>query len=150
MRVKDYGPAVNGLLKDFAEILHERDRLTVQLAERLAAIRAICRVPGEKGPKPPDISTMEQRIWQPRPSLSYAIESLLRNSAHSWTPVQVRDALLERGYDLRKYSLAMAAVHTTLKALVEGSRRARRGLQGSARRRVEVVLVATDKDGQRR
>lgn len=118
MRVENYGPALHGLLKDFAEILHERDRLTVQLAERLAAIRAICRVPGEKGPKPPDISTMEERIWQPRPSLSYAIESLLRNSAHSWTPVQVRDALLERGYDLRKYSFAMAAVHTTLKALV--------------------------------
>jgi hypothetical protein len=36
----------------------------------------------------------------------------------SWTPVQIRDALLRRGYDLGKYSFPMAMIHTTLKSLV--------------------------------
>lgn len=114
----NYAAAMAGLLKDFAELLHRRDELTVKLVEILAAVRAMSGVPGNNAPSQPDIGVMEQRIWQPRPSLSYAVEALLKNSMESWTPVQIREALLRRGYDLGKYSFPMAMIHTALKGLV--------------------------------
>ncbi len=40
------------------------------------------------------------------------------NSGESWTPVQIKEALVLRGYDLRKYSFPMAMIHTALKGLV--------------------------------
>ncbi len=115
---KHYGPAMAGLLKDFAELLHKRDELTAKLVEVLAAVRAMAKVPGNAAPSPPNIAVMEERIWQPRPGLIFAVEALLRNSREPWTPVQIREALVQRGYDLRRYSFPMAMIHTALKGLI--------------------------------
>jgi hypothetical protein len=119
VKQRSYEPSIAGLIKDFSEVSAQRDRLTVELVEILAAIRAMSLLSGEAGAKEPYVRDLSESIWQPKPNLTTAIEFVLRSSQHAMTPMEIKRALVERGYDLRKYSFAMAVIHGSLKSLLE-------------------------------
>ncbi len=118
-KTRSYEQSISGMVRTFTEICAERDRLTVELVELLASIRAMSLLSGEAGGSEPYVTELAERIWQPKPPLTAAIEHLLRSAKQPMAPVEIKTALIDRGYDLRKYSFAMAVIHSSLKALMD-------------------------------
>ena len=148
MRARSYDRTIAGLTRDFGRLLQERDRLNIKLVELLAAVRALSSLSGEEGPREQYVRDMAERIWQPRPNLTAAIEGLLESAGTEMTPLQIKQALLQRGYDLRKYSFAMGAIHGSLKALVKEGLVAREVLKDESkvyRRRTSGSCHMSDK-----
>ena len=111
-----------GLVRQFQEVLKERDRLNVELVRVLAAIRAIAGLPGNEGVSAAWIRDMAERIWNPKPSLAAGVRMTLELSKKLLTPPQIKEELVGYGYDLRKYSFSIAGIHSALKSLMrEGS-----------------------------
>jgi hypothetical protein len=118
-RKETYEPTITELVKEFAATLEERDKLSVRLVEQLAAIRAMSLLSNEEGEREDYIRSMAERIWHPRPPLKLAVELILSTSRAPMSPVEIKRELHNRGYDLRKYSFAMAGIHSCLKALIK-------------------------------
>jgi len=104
-------------LRDVADLLSKRDSLNTELVRKLAVIRSTAALSGEGWNKEEYIKDVARRIFQP-PTLPEAICLVLRMAPGPLAPVEIRDTLLEWGYDLRKYSFAMAMIHKTLKTLM--------------------------------
>ncbi len=103
--------AVASWLKDFSRKLRERDRLNAELTEMVAGLRA-----ATGGTQPDLIADLTVRIRQPV-KLDQAIGVVLRMSETPLSPVQIKNALASRGYDLRKYTFALSAIHHALEKL---------------------------------
>jgi len=116
MPTRAYETALSQSLRDVADLLFKRDSLSAELVRKLAVIRSTAALSGE-GWKEEYIRDVARRIFQP-PTLPGAICLVLRVVSRPLSPVEIRDTLLEWGYDLRKYSFAMSVVHSCLKKLI--------------------------------
>lgn len=110
--------SIAGLVKEFGAVLEHRDRLNVDLVRVVAAIRAIAGLPGQEGVDAGWIRDMEERIWNPQPSLRTGVRMSLELSGKLLTPREIKEDLVSHGYDLRKYAFSIAAIHGALKALI--------------------------------
>lgn len=64
-----------------------------------------------------ELQVLSQRIWK-HVGISAATKAIFRAHRQEWlTAVEVRDFLVNAGFNLRKYSFPMAVVHSTLKNL---------------------------------
>ena len=95
-----------------------RDRINKRLVELLASARSLSLLMGEAGPGEQYVKDLAERILQPS-AMRDAIRLVLRTSSSPLRPVEIRDELLARGYDLRKYTFPMAVIHNALKSLIK-------------------------------
>jgi hypothetical protein len=122
MKTSKHSEATEELVKEFQEVLEERDRLSVELVRLVAAVRAIAGLPGNEGFEANWVRDMEEQIWNPRPSLRVGVRMALELTGRLMTPPEIKDELNSHGYDLRKYSFSIGAIHEALRVLVrEGS-----------------------------
>jgi len=115
---RNYERTIHGTVREISKLLNARDAINVRLVELLAAVRGMSLLLGESGPKEEYVRDLAQRILQP-PGLKAAIAFILRTSSRALRPAEVRDELLARGYDLRKYTFPMGAIHGALRELIE-------------------------------
>lgn len=65
------------------------------------------------------LAEFDKRVQRPY-GISDAIRAVLFLAKQRMTPVQIKDALVDLGFDMRKYTFPMANVHSALKRLVTG------------------------------
>jgi hypothetical protein len=117
MPSRKYETVLSHSLRDVKYLLSRRDSLNAELVRKLAVIRSAAALCGEGWNEEEYIRDVARKIFQP-PTLPEAICLVLRVLPGPLAPVEIRDTLVEWGYDLRKYSFAMGVVHKCLKALI--------------------------------
>lgn len=107
-----------GEIREISKLLETRDAINRRLVELLASVRGLSLLLGEDGPNEQYVKDLSERILQPA-GVREAITFVLRTSPEGLRPVEIRDELVERGYDLRKYTFPMAVIHNALKDLIK-------------------------------
>lgn len=77
------------------------------------ALAKLCELTPEQAQLVEELNARVQRPF----GISDAMRSILYLAEKPMTPLQIREALIDMGFDMRKYSFAMACVHSTLKRL---------------------------------
>jgi hypothetical protein len=107
---------LSSLTAEVARLLKKRDAITAELVRSLGLIRALSSLADEGWNKEQYVKDIAARICQP-PTIPEAVLLVLRISREPMRPTVIRDCLLEWGYDLRKYTYPMAAIHSALRKL---------------------------------
>jgi len=105
MSTDDYRRALDAASREYEIALAERAKLDDRLAQLKQTIGSLTKLCGYE----PSVS------W----GLTEACRTLLRSARTPLTAVELRDRLASVGFDLDRYSNALAAVHTVLKRLTE-------------------------------
>jgi hypothetical protein len=105
MSTDEYRRALEAAIKEYEALGAERLRIDKRLSELAQTIGTLSRLCGFTPTVP----------W----GLTDACRTILRNAGTAMTPGQIRDRLVAIGCDLSAYSNALAAIHTTLKRLVQ-------------------------------
>jgi hypothetical protein len=105
MPAEDYRRALAAAIEESRRLSVERQRIDARLSELAETIGTLSRLCGLTPTVP----------W----GLADACRTVLRNAGQPMSPAEVRDRLTIIGFDLSRYSNALAALHTTLKRLVE-------------------------------
>ena len=101
----DYQRALAAATKEYEALAAERTRIDQRLTELAHSIGTLTRLCGYT----PTVS------W----GFADACRAVLRSSRVPMTPAEGRDRLSGIGFDLEAYANPLAAIHTTLKRLVE-------------------------------
>ena len=107
MSEEEYRRALEAAVREYEAIGEQRQDLDKRLGEVAQTVFSLARLCGLTPTVP----------W----GLTDACRTVLRNAGVPMTPVEVRDRLKALGFDLSRYSSDIAAVHTVLKRLNEGS-----------------------------
>ncbi len=105
MSTGEYRRALEVAIKEYEQLVAERQRIDRRLSELAQTIGTLTRLCGLTPTVP----------W----GLTDACRTVLRNAGTAMTPAEIRDRLVAIGCDLSVYSNALAAIHTTLKRLAE-------------------------------
>jgi hypothetical protein len=121
-----YVDALDKAIAELTEVMAEREALDEKMeaaTQRILRLRrgalglgALCgNSPGELSSKFPDL--FPDSI-DPDTGLTDAVREVLKTDTHTYfSPVNVRDRLRGRGYDISKYKNVLASIHTILKRL---------------------------------
>jgi hypothetical protein len=114
-----YTRALEAARNELAGLLQQRqeiDKRVMQLQRTVDALLAVCEEQGVQLPSdllPPELES-------PTPiGFTDAVRNILRERGLPMGPIAVRDALVDMGIDMNKYSNPMVPVHNTLKRLCE-------------------------------
>jgi hypothetical protein len=105
MSTDDYRRALDAASREYERAMAERAALDDRLAQLKQTIASLTKLCGYQPTVP----------W----GLTEACRTLLRSAGTPLTAVELRDRLASVGFDLDRYSNALAAVHTVLKRLAE-------------------------------
>jgi len=105
MSAEEYRRALEAATKEYGTLGAERERIDTRLAELAHSIATLSKLCGYTPTVP----------W----GLTDACRTVLRNAAVPMMPSEVRDRLTAIGFELGTYANPLAAIHTTLKRLVE-------------------------------
>jgi hypothetical protein len=95
------------------ELLAERSRLDIRIAhlsKAITSMSAVCNVPA------PNFASM------PPLKLTDSCHAVVAASDRAMSPKDIRDALIDSGYELGRYSNVLASIHTVLKRLAQSGR----------------------------
>jgi hypothetical protein len=112
---ESYKKAIEDSKKELQALVAKRDEITIRIDGIQAAITALANMLDDPKEKLTALTEMND-IVGPR-GLTGAVSKVGRSSLEGFTAVQVRDLLQAMGFDLSKYSNALAAIHTTLRRL---------------------------------
>jgi hypothetical protein len=115
---RNYEESLSQRIREIGKLLAQRDAINVNLVELLASVRALSSLVGEAGRDEEYVRDLDYRIRQPA-GLTDGVRFVLRTSPKPLRPVQKREILENRGYDLRKYSFPMGVIHAILKKLAK-------------------------------
>src|SRR5262249_29092885 len=101
---------VNDLLRELARLERQRDTLDRAIARLRQAPRWLR---GLDLPAPAGIAALPVPL-----SLTNVCRAALRGSRRGLTPREVREFLAANGFDLRRFTNPLSAIHTVLKRLV--------------------------------
>jgi hypothetical protein len=105
MSTDDYRRALEAATREYERAMADRAALDDRLAQLKQTIASLTKLCGYE----PTVS------W----GLTEACRTLLRSARTPLTAVELRDRLASVGFDLDRYSNALAAVHTVLKRMTE-------------------------------
>jgi hypothetical protein len=100
------------------ELVIQRDRIATDIERVKAVIKALAYMLDDSEKTSAEISEMED-ILGPGGLTEAVRRTLQASTERGVTPVEVRDALANSGFDLSAYSNPLAAIHTILKRLVK-------------------------------
>ena len=116
-----YSKALESARSELEKLAIEREKIARRMAtleHMLEALVAICREDGVSLPPnfalPVGLETASDSV-----GLTEAIKDALMRTDVSMTPTEVRDKLLEAGFDLKRYASPMVPIHNTLKRLYD-------------------------------
>src|SRR4051812_35144996 len=112
-----YEKTVSATIMELVALLRERDDINRRLLVRYAAVRSLTALAGEGWEQQEYLRDIRARIFQPI-SLLEGVRVAIEVSTSPMKPTDVRDWLAEWGYDTRRYTYAMAAIHRCLQVLV--------------------------------
>lgn len=106
-------------LSELAEEKKQLDRRRAEIEQEMAIARAKAIALNDLiYEEPPADSPMGELLKQLEGmGLTDACREVLKASMKAMTPVEVRDALIKMGYDIKKYKNILASIHTILKRL---------------------------------
>jgi hypothetical protein len=105
MSTDHYRRALDAAAREYEQAMADRAALETRIAQLQQTIGTLTRLCGFE----PTVQ------W----GLTDACRTLLRAAGRPLTPIEMRDRLASVGFDLSRYSNALAAVHTTVKRLAE-------------------------------
>ncbi len=116
-----YERVLADLVRKFGDTLRQREELNVELVEVFSALRALGRLLGEDPKRDQYLKDLAARMSNPLPppGITGGVALVLQLEAAPMAPTQIRDRLVECGYDLRRYTFPMASVHNSLKRLMK-------------------------------
>src|SRR4051794_15368289 len=103
MTPNEYRAALDAATREYETLAEERKQLDQRLAQLAQTIGTLNRLCG----------FVPNVFW----GLTDACRVVLRGAGHPMTPLEVRGRLEAMGFDLSKYSSALAAIHTVLRRL---------------------------------
>jgi predicted nuclease with TOPRIM domain len=120
-----YGDAFNNAIKELTELMAERevldekveamDRRIARLRRAAISVGALCDIyAGQVTTKYPEL--FPDSI-DPDTGLTDAVREVLKGELMFLTPVEIRNHLKTKGYDISKYKNVLASIHTILKRL---------------------------------
>lgn len=112
MSQPSYRAALDAALREYAALLQQKADVDARLAHVAESVGTLTRLCGY-------VPTVPY-------GLTEACKTSLRCAGAPMTPLEVRDRLQSTGFDLKRYSNPLAAIHTVLRRLTES---------GDARRR---------------
>jgi len=98
---------------EMARLLHERASLDSRLSQLNSTIEVLSGLVSE-APKPGAVLSAEMIEGM---GISDAIRSVLRDANVGLTPSQIKNKLIESGFELAKYANSGAVIYNTLKRL---------------------------------
>jgi len=121
-----YHQALEAAKRELASLREERQRLDGRIASLDQTVKGLAAVCEEQKVEIPTGLLSEMASGDVAGlGLTSAIRKIVSSRRTQMTPVEIRDALVESGMDLDRYSNAMVAVHNTLKRLYEQGELAR-------------------------
>jgi hypothetical protein len=136
---KVYRDALNGMLTELTDLMADREEMDAKMEatdRRIGRLRRgaiglalVCGMgPGEIAKSRPEL--FPDQI-DPDTGLTDAVREVLKSDNYYFSPVEIRDSLKAKNYDIGKYKNPLASIHTILKRLtyqkqvVEGTREGR-------------------------
>ena len=107
-----YRAALDAALREYETLLQQKADVDARLAQVAESVGMLTRLCGY-------VPTVAY-------GLTEACKTSLRCAAAPMTPLEVRDRLLSTGFDLKRYSNPLAAIHTVLRRLTESGEAKRR------------------------
>jgi hypothetical protein len=116
-----YRKALESARSELARLAIEREKIARRMAALERMIEALVSICQEDGVSlPPDfVLPAGLETASTSAGLTDAIKDALRRSDTSMTPTEVRDKLLEAGFDLKRYASPLVPIHNTLKRLYD-------------------------------
>jgi predicted nucleic acid-binding Zn-ribbon protein len=117
-----YSQALEKAQKELASLREDRQKIDGRMAKLEQTIKGLAAICEEQQAEiSSDLADLP--IVEPEDlgnlGLTGSIRKILSSRQTQMTPTEIRDALVESGMDLDKYSNAMVAIHNTLKRLFD-------------------------------
>lgn len=109
-----YGAALNAAQRELAELMLERAEIDKRIARLKETITSLTYLST-------DASILE-KFEVRNMGLTEAVQYVLQTAEKPMTPVEIRDELALKGYDISKYTDFIPSLHTILKRLFESGR----------------------------
>ena len=133
MRRKPNYPAIlERTLRDLEHDIAQKPRDEKSVRLLWYAVRWLARLTPLDPPTAGKLEILSSRLGKPY-GISDAIRSVLFIVGRRVAPVEIRKLLEATGFDLRRYTYAMAAIHNTLKRLVDRGEVRAEALTGGGR-----------------
>ncbi len=120
-----YFQALEKAKKELASQREERQKIDIRIAKLEQTVKGLAAICEEQQAEiPPDLPLPPE--WDTTGlGLTSAIRKILSSRGTAMVPTEIRDALVDSGTDLSRYSNAMVAIHNTLKRLFDQGELAR-------------------------
>jgi len=113
-----YKKAIEDSKRKLRGLVSQRDSTNADIERTKRAIQALAYMLDNPEETSSELSELEE-ILGPVGLTDAVRRTLQASTAKGMTPVEVRDALDNSGFDLSGYDNALASIHTTLKRLVK-------------------------------